>query len=217
MSFWDYVDKYTFDSPTRQISLLLAEVRRLNHFRSNQVLDVGGGLVDRGKVIDALGKRVVVDIVPGPNVDLVGDIHKLKLPANRFTLVTLFMVLEHLYEPLVALENCRKTLKPQGLLVLTTPQYWHTHRFPHDYYRYTKEGLLYLCQQSGFKVEKIWSLGGPFLVLYHVLELNLPGPLRKIFILTCPLFNYFDYLFFRHEDKRENADAVGWALVARKI
>lgn len=217
MDIWNYVSKNTFDSPEYQIELLLKKVRQQTRKQNLNILDAGGGLVSRENLLNQFGKRIVLDVVPGKKVDVVGDIHKTIFPDNSFDLITLFMVMEHLYDPLKAIKECRRILKKNGILIATTVQYWHTHGYPKDYYRYTKAGLEYIFDQSYLPIQKIWSMGGPFLVLYHVIELNVPNFLRKFFMLTCPIFNYLDYLFYRHQDKRKNSDSVGWAFIAKKI
>jgi hypothetical protein len=64
-------------------------------------------------------------------------------------------------------------------------------------------------------------MGGPFLVLYHVIELNFrlnQGFIRKVFIAN-PLslvLDSFDSFFFHHQDNRKTSDSVGWAIIARK-
>lgn len=216
MSIWDYVSRSSFDSPENQIRLLRREVQNRLKRKKLTILDAGGGLKDRAKFLDDLGQRTVIDIHPGDNVDVVGDIHHLPFPDNHFDLVTLFMVMEHLYDPLRAIKECQRVIKKDGILVATTVQYWHTHGHPNDYYRYTQEGLKYIFNQANLPIRKIWSIGGPFLVLYHVIELNLPGFPRKLFLLTCPVFNFLDKLFFNHQDQRQNSDSVGWSLLAQK-
>ncbi len=124
MNIWEYVNKHTYSSPKKQINLLVSEVKKLN--LSNKkltILDVGGRLKNRGEEINKLGSRLVVDIQKGPNVDVIGDAHKLPFPEKSFDVVTLFMVLEHLHDPQLALNECQRVLKQRGLLLLTTVQY----------------------------------------------------------------------------------------------
>lgn len=217
MNIWNYVSDNTFDSPENQIKLLLKKVEKQTKKRNLKILDAGGGLISRGKLLEKFGKRTVLDVQFREGVNVVGDIHNMPFPDNSFDLITLFMVMEHLYDPLKAIKECRRVLKNDGILIATTVQYWHTHGHPNDYYRYTKAGLEYIFNQSNLPIQNIWSIGGPFLVLYHVIELNIPNFMRKFFILTCPVFNYLDKFFFNHQDKRENNDSVGWAFLAKKI
>lgn len=154
-------------------------------------------------------------------MDLVGDAHRLPFKNSSFNVVSLFMVLEHLYAPWLALRECGGVMKEGGYLLITAPQYWHTHAFPHDYYRFTKKGVEYLCNQAGLKVIHAQSTGGPFLVLFHVIELNLHlysiNPVKKFLygILGCVL-DRLDKKIFNHADNRRYSDSVGWAVIAEK-
>lgn len=216
MSIWDFVSANTFDSPVNQITLLVKETKKRIKKQNPKILDAGGGLEDRGSLISNLGSTTVLDLVPGPGVDVVGDIHKLPFPDNSFDVITLFMVMEHLYDPLRAIKEFRRVLKKDGILIGTTVQYWHTHGHPNDYYRYTESGLNYIFEDAKLPIQKIWSSGGPFLVLFHVMELNLPSPFRQIILYLCPIFNYLDKLVFNHQDKRKYSDSVGWSFLAKK-
>lgn len=218
MDIWAYVNKHTFSSPQRHIALLIKDLKSLSSSGSTKkkVLDIGGGLVNRKELFRTLGKITTLDLVPGKWVDVVGDAHKLPFPDRSFDYVTLFMVLEHLHSPLLALRECNRVLKKKGIILLTTVQYWHTHSHPNDYYRYTKPGLEYLLENSDFNIIKMRSQGGPFLVVFHSIELNLPVLFRKLFLLTCPIFNYLDLKLFNHEDTRHEYDSVGWSLIAIK-
>lgn len=217
-NLWNFVSKHTYDSPENQINLLISSIKNIKSLKNNNnILDIGGGLVDRGSQINDLGSRTVLDIIPGFNVDVVGDAHNLPFKKDSFEIVTAFMVLEHLYNPILAIEECQRVLKPKGLLMLTTVQYWHNHGHPNDYYRYTKEGLKYICQNAGLRILKMWSMGGPALILFHTIELNLPPILRKFFLVTCPIFNYFDKRLYNHGMAKGCVDSLGWSFIAQKI
>lgn len=216
MSIWDYVARNTFDSPSNQIKLLVQAVSILLPPSKIKILDAGGGLVDRASLLEVLGDRTVIDLQKGLNVDVVGDIHALPFANASFDLISLFMVMEHLHDPLIAIKECQRVLRPRGLIIGTTVQYWHTHAHPNDYFRYTRFGLEHIFKAAKLPINKIWSSGGPFLVLYHVLELNLPSFFRKVILLSCPIFNFLDKLCFNHEDKRKYSDSVGWSFIAQK-
>jgi len=145
-------------------------------------------------------------------------VYDIPMPKASVDIVTLFMVLEHLSEPKKALLECARVLKIGGYVAITTVQYWHTHNHPSDYLRYTKAGLEYYCKEAGFNVVDIWSQGGPFLVIFHAMELNMTGNWRTIFsILFYRLFDWLDWVVYKHNDTREHNDSVGWSLIAQKI
>lgn len=53
----------------------------------------------------------------------VGSLHSLSLPAARYDAVTLSHVVEHVYDPIALVTECRRLLKPGGKLVALTPNF----------------------------------------------------------------------------------------------
>lgn len=208
MDIWKYVQKHDFSSPENQIKLLVDEAKKISSGKKLKILDIGGGFRDRKMMLETLGEVTTLDIKQGDGVNVIGNAHNLPFKDQSFDLIALFMVLEHLEDPIKALSEISRVLKPKGILLLTTVQYWHTHPCPKDFYRFTEDGLRYLCGKSSLKIQKIWSQGGPSLVVFHAIELNLPEFLRKIFLLLAPIFNKLD--------NRKSSDSVGWSLIAVK-
>jgi SAM-dependent methyltransferase len=50
--------------------------------------------------------------------------HLATIPSDRFDVVTLISVLEHLGEPLPVLEHCRRALRGRGVLLINVPTWW---------------------------------------------------------------------------------------------
>jgi len=69
---------------------------------------------------------------------------------QRVDLIFATQVFEHLHNPHHAVKMLFDSLLPGGALVFTAPQQAQFHRVPHDFFRYTKEGVLYLLQTAGF-------------------------------------------------------------------
>jgi len=216
-------DKLTgklFSRPKRQVVIIVEKMQRKLRNNKVSVVDLGGGHNPQYKlVLQTIAKKYInIEITRGPGVDIVGSVYDIPLKKSSADVITLFMVMEHLYDPLRALKECNRVLNKGGLLAITTVQYWHTHNHPSDYYRYTKAGLEHLCKEAGFQIVSMWSMGGPFLVIFHAIELNLPGMLRTIYsILFYRLANWLDWIVFRHLDTRIYSDSVGWACIAKKI
>lgn len=210
-----------FSRPQYQVLLLVNKINSITKRKFNILLDVGGGFtgVYKSLLSPLTNKYINLEIKRGSGVDIVGSVYKIPLKNNSVDAETLFMVLEHLNEPKRALIECNRVLKKGGYLILTTVQYWHTHSYPSDYYRYTKYGLEYIFEESGFNVVNIWSMGGPFLVIFHAIELNIPNSMRTIYSIGFyRLMDWLDWIFFKHEDKRRpNNDSVGWSVIAQKI
>ncbi|MDA8019991.1 MAG: class I SAM-dependent methyltransferase [Thermoanaerobaculia bacterium] len=77
-------------------------------------------------------------------------------PGQRYGLITLFDVLEHLDHPVEALRHARSLLRPDGLLMLTVPALrllWTQHdELNHHRTRYTRPELRAELEASGFQI-----------------------------------------------------------------
>ncbi len=115
-----------------------------------QVLNVGAG----GDIAKALTQHasqqqfqvMSLDIDKKRRADIIGDICVHDFKEQRFDIVVMAEVLEHLHSPHLALENVQRILKENGRLILTVPFIFPIHDQPHDYYRYTRYGLEYLLR-----------------------------------------------------------------------
>lgn len=217
----DYkISQNFYSRPQFQVILICRKLKQILKRKASVLLDIGGGSPPQYKdLLEKLTKKYInLEIKNGLDVDIVGSIYDIPLKKSYAEVVVLFMVMEHLNDPDKALHECHRVLKENGHIALTTVQYWHTHNHPNDYFRYTKSGLEYLLNKNNFKVIDIWSIGGPFLVVFHAIELNLYGIWRTIFsIVFYNIFNWLDLIVFRHSDHRLYSDSVGWSVIARKI
>ncbi len=84
-------------------------------------------------------------------IDVVGSIDHLPFPTDTFDTVICTEVLEHVAEPKIVLNELFRTLKPGGLICLTTPQGWGIHQAPYDYFRFTSYALSHLFEKVGFE------------------------------------------------------------------
>ena len=116
----------------------------------SKVLTVGAG----GEVNDLLDQHAKlqnfeclsfdIDITRDP--DLLGDICDYNFQPSSFDTVVMSEVLEHLHSPKQGVSNVYKTLKPSGVLILSTPFILPIHDQPHDYFRFTRYGLALLLK-----------------------------------------------------------------------
>lgn len=90
------------------------------------------------------------------------DINRIPVEPNRFDIVVCTQVLEHLPDPLGAIQELSRTLKSGGELFLTTNFLFPIHGAPYDFFRFTNFGLEYLCKESGFSKIEIVARGGFF-------------------------------------------------------
>jgi SAM-dependent methyltransferase len=119
-----------------------------NIFSDANVLSIGaGGEINTLLSCYADKNKFTVssfDINPDRAPDILGDICRSPLPENHYDFVVMCEVLEHIYEPKSALENIHSSLKSDGKFIISTPYCLPIHDSPHDYFRYTKYGLLML-------------------------------------------------------------------------
>lgn len=99
------------------------------------------------------------------HLDALADLTALPFRDATFHAAVNIVTLEHVREPLAALREVARVLKPGGVLLLIAPHEWEVHQSPHDYYRYTRHGLQYLLQESGLRLEDIAPAGGYFRLL----------------------------------------------------
>lgn len=78
---------------------------------------------------------------------------------RRMGIIFATQVFEHLAHPQYAMQQMFASLLPGGAIAMTAPQQAQFHLVPHDYFRYTKEGVLQLLQDAGFCVPA-WGFAG---------------------------------------------------------
>jgi SAM-dependent methyltransferase len=86
---------------------------------------------------------VGVDYEPGEDVDVVADAHELsrRLGRDSVDAVVACSVFEHIKYPWIAAAEIAKVLRPGGLAFIHTHQTFAIHAHPHDYWRFSAEGL----------------------------------------------------------------------------
>jgi len=89
-------------------------------------------------------------------IDIVSDITNIPVDDNSFDAIMCIEVLEHLFEPVKAIKEFARILKPKGKLILTAPFCSLTHQAPYHFYtgynRYWHERVL---EENGFLVEEM--------------------------------------------------------------
>lgn len=163
---WSEADKISRAS-------LFDALRSLAGFEAGAVLDVGAGEHGYRELFGARSTRFValdVDLAAGPAV--VGSALALPFRPQTFDTVVCTQTLEHLPDPVLALAEMKRVLRVGGRLLLTAPQSWPMHLVPHDYYRYTRHGLEWLCQRAGLAIERIEPCGGAIATVGQLLALG---------------------------------------------
>ncbi len=141
----------------------------LQRFASGKLIDLGCGrmpfrrfLTGQTSVYDSL------DIHPRVETTYVGDLQNMPMVGSEsYDTAICLEVLEHVPDPLQALCEIHRILKPNGVLILSVPHLSRLHEEPHDYYRFTKYALHYMLERAGFKVVALEKRGGLFSFLGH--------------------------------------------------
>ncbi|MCB9814266.1 class I SAM-dependent methyltransferase [Candidatus Nomurabacteria bacterium] len=124
---------------------------------SKEVIDIGGGLridgsknnrtqSDREWLVPYMKKvdYKVLDPVSDYNPDIVGDIHSLPFGDSSKEAIVCLAVLEHVENPIKAMSEMHRTLRPGGKLLIYVPflYYYHAHKgYYGDYWRFTIDTL----------------------------------------------------------------------------
>ena len=180
-----------------------------------RVLDAGAGEC-RFKPAFAHARYVGVDMAQGDpawdysGLDAVAKLEDLPFPDASFDRVISIVVLEHTAEPGRAIREFRRVLSDGGTVHLVVPHLWEEHQRPHDYFRFTSNGIRHLMECGGFRVLRIEPVGGFFWMLGRRLMAVLAFAqkgwrwvffplLAPVFGLVLPLCCY--YLDFLDDDK----------------
>jgi len=102
------------------------------------------------------GSRYVgFDIKSGPNVDVVGDAHRISDYFSEASIDAVFAAstIEHLAMPWKAIIEVNCILKPRGLVFFVTHQTWPVHEAPWDYWRLSEHAWRVLLNETtGFEI-----------------------------------------------------------------
>jgi len=159
-----------------------------------------------------------LDLTPDAGVDVAGSATTLPFLSASFDAVLATEVLEHIYEPWIAVEEMRRVLRDGGTAVLSTPFVWKIHRVPRDYWRFTDDSLTEMFRHFG-QCEVI-PVNGAREVLMHVLfqyaEVMLDVtrlPRRALYALKA--LEWLTWRVIPAEHHRERMWTTGWLVAAR--
>ncbi len=193
--------------------MIEASLLQCKEYVSGKLLDVGCGRKPYKDThfLKATSYTGVDYLTETSRPDIIASALDLPLENQFFDTVVSTELLEHVPDPLRALREMHRVLKPGGYLILSTPMYWPRHEIPYDFFRYPYDGLLYLLKESGFELVRMFNRGHSYAFLGQVLQHTLPVFIRFRFLRT--LLNSF----FLWCDRRHAYDAVtlGWTVVAK--
>jgi SAM-dependent methyltransferase len=101
-----------------------------------------------------LARYTGFDFHEGPNVDVVGDVHKLTeyFEPNSMDLIVSVAVFEHLAMPWIVAEEIAKVLRVDGAAFISTHFSWSEHEMPWHFFQFNNTGLDVLFNKTlGFQ------------------------------------------------------------------
>ena len=154
-------------------------------------------------------------------LDVVADLTALPFRQGTFHAAIHIVTLEHLREPACALAEIGRALENGGSLLIVVPHEWEVHQAPHDFFRFTRYGLVYLVEKAGLVPVEVQAVGGYFRLLARRLLNGLQffqGGLRWVWFLPAAIclvppaliLPFLDFL------DRDRHFTLGYICTARK-
>lgn len=100
----------------------------------------------------------------GNRADLCGDAAAIPLVSASFDTVLCTELLEHVPDPDAVASEIARVLRPGGVVLCTAPFAYPVHD-PHDYFRYSPDGVAALFVRNGLEVVEVRPLSGTGLTL----------------------------------------------------
>jgi len=100
--------------------------------------------------------------------DIHADARTLPFRTASVDMVLLLEVLEHIPDTEQVMSEIQRVLKPEGMLYISVPFIYPAHDLPHDYFRFTVEGLQHLLRKHELQPEMIRQHGNSVVTLLQI-------------------------------------------------
>jgi SAM-dependent methyltransferase len=182
-----------------QLRQLARALRREAASARGVVVDLGCG--DKPYVQLFGGRYVGVDrSTSHGHPDILGVAEALPLRDGSVDVALSTQSLEHVNDPGLLLDEAHRALRPGGTLLLSTHGVWVHHPDPHDYWRWTEEGLRRLMGDHGFEVLRVHRqceviLTGALLSFYPIgaLASNQRRGVQRAAVAAIAMFNILGF------------------------
>ena len=141
-----------------------------NSFVGGRCLDIGAGIAPYRAHIErhfGIGHYIELDFASSDKTNLIADASHLPLHTEAIDLVVCFDVLQHIPDYWASLDEVARVLRPGGALVFTVP-FVYCEVGPHDYHRWTLEGIESELRARGLNVLISLTRGGAFFALTSI-------------------------------------------------
>lgn len=195
---------------------LFADLAQASRHAHGRLLDIGcGNKPYEGMFKDHITEHVGCDVVQSDQnkVDIVCPATAIPLPDESFDTVLCTQVIEHVADHQSMLAEAFRLLRKGGTLILSGPMYWPLHEEPHDFFRFTKYGLQYLLEKTGFQISYIECNGGKWATCGQAIIHTIAATRLNYGFLIRGLNRLFAWLDDR---KKICCNPMNYVLVARK-
>ena len=151
------------------------------------------------------------------------------LPDEEFSAAICIETLEHVSEPKAMLAEIFRVLDAGGTLLISVPWSARRHHIPHNFFRYTPEGLNHLLVQAGFVCIEITPRGSEAHVVANKLLIFAVGNLRAkknatfllkmvstLLVIPMLVFWFLMAWFNQLMGFRSDSDPLGYFVKAEK-
>lgn len=222
--YWGRVNANNLDWVRRDQASRTAFLARFR--QSGRILDVGCGL---GLFLLALDPkrwdRYGIEVMPaayreaqrrlGAERIVTEDLSAMVLPGEQFDAITFWDVLEHLPDPVDALRQSFRLLRPGGLLLVRAPNFssylarrfgadWYELSLPYHLFHFTPATLARMLEASGFRVRASGNSTGTqgyhafkHTILNRLTRLHGPRGGRLRYYLVKPALRLWDSISTR--------------------
>ncbi len=128
--------------PTLRKLLVEKSIKRHAPFNKfENILIIGSGEDPYRKYFYNYKKYICLDICKHKSTDIIGNALILPIKDKNFDLIFTSEVFEHLKDPTQFVNEAKRVLKPNGIIILTVPFLYHQHADPFDFWRPTRTTL----------------------------------------------------------------------------
>lgn len=134
----------------------------VRHIMDRETKRLISGVAPETKDVCEVSGSVWADIFPWKSYTTLAypefDVCLHKFP-QKFDLIIVEQVFEHLRYPWRAIQNIFDWLNPDGHVLITVPFLFHIHPTPLDCWRWTPQGLGFMLEDGGFRSDEIITGG----------------------------------------------------------